>query len=268
MINKYNRNECTTGKIDAVNCEVQYTGRGASGMKSGTCTANEDVKTRVDMYRFLSSVYLYPPREEIIRQITAENSLDELSCLFGEQATEGLRGFASTLNIDTDLALLTQEFMDLFKVPTGRYVTPFEDVYRGAAASGKQGKGPLMGEYAVQVKKMYRQAGIEIEKECLEIPTHIGVELSFMCCLCEMELEAIRKNKAAVSLEQVEAAYVDSIGCHKFQARFLNEHLTEWFPQLGKSIQAKTQSEFYRSLAIITEKFLVQDAASLSDVDL
>ncbi len=267
-MNKSNRNESNTGKIDSVNGEIPYTGKGASGMKMETCTANEDVKARGDMYRFLSSVYLYPPSEEIIRQIMAESSLDELSCLFGEQATEGLRGFASTLNIDTDLALLTQEFMDLFKVPTGRYVTPFEDVYRGAAASGKQGKGPLMGECAVKVKKMYRQAGIEIEKECLEIPTHIGVELSFMCCLCEMELEAIMKNEEAVSPEQAEAAYADSIGYHKFQARFLKEHLTEWFPQLGKSIQAKTKSEFYRSLAIITEKFLVQDAASLSDVDL
>ncbi|MCP5003858.1 MAG: molecular chaperone TorD family protein [Planctomycetes bacterium] len=265
-MNKSNRNESTTGKIDSVNGEVPYTGRGASGMKRETCSANEDAKARGDMYRFLSSVYLYPPSEEIIRQIVAESSIEELSHLFGEQAIAGLREFASTVNIDTDLALLKQEFMELFKVPTGRYVTPFEDVYRGATAGGKQGKGPLMGECAVKVKKMYRQAGTEIEKECLEVPTHIGVELSFMCFLCEKEFETIMKNKLEVSPEQAEAVSVDSINYHKFQVKFLKEHLAEWFPQLSQSIQAKTKNEYYRSLVIITEKFLVQDVAFLSDV--
>ncbi len=44
---------------------------------------------------------------------------------------------------------------------------------------------------------------------------------------------------------------------------FLQEHLNEWFPQLSRSIQARTESNFYRGLALITEEFLALDTAGL-----
>ena len=63
--------------------------------------------------------------------------------------------------------------------------------YRGKMGNDRQARGPLLGECAIRVKRMYRAAGTEMEKTCKELLTHIGVELSFMCFLCEMEAEVI-----------------------------------------------------------------------------
>ena len=212
---------------------------------------------------FFSSVYLLPPNEEILRYIVAKSSLEELTLLFGGKAVADIRKFAATMNIDKELALLKQEYMELFAVPTGRYVTPFEDVYRGNNVDGSQIRGPLLGECAVKVKKMYRQAGSEIEKECKEVPTHIGVELSFMCFLCKMELEVIAGKEADASNDQEKREDTGLIRYRDFQIKFLEEHLNKWFPQLSKSIQTNSRSLYYSSLALITEQFLSQDTAIL-----
>lgn len=232
-------------------------------MKSGDIVGLLDDRARGNMYRFLSSVYLGPPSEDLLHYIAANSTIDELSSLFGEEAVEGLRGFAANVNIDKDIVFLKQEFMDILTVPTGRYVTPFEDVYRGNTVDGKQIRGPLLGECAVKVKRMYRQVGAEMEKTCNELPTHIGVELSFMFFLCEMQVEAATKDEGDWLQVQEKRNNTNYAKYCEIQIKFLREHLNKWFPQLSQSIQTNSRSLFYRSMAAITEEFLDQDAAFL-----
>ena len=98
-------------------------------MKRDASIAHEDAKARANMYRFLSNVYLLPPSKDFLHQIVAKKEfLEELSVLFGKSTVAALREFATTVDIDKDLSSLKQEYLDLFAVPTGRYVTPFEDV--------------------------------------------------------------------------------------------------------------------------------------------
>jgi DMSO reductase family type II enzyme chaperone len=206
------------------------------------------------MYRFLSAVYLRPPTQDLVRQFRETDFLDELSSLFGDESVTALREFSVTARRDEDFADLKREYMDLFAVPMGRYATPFEDVYRGVSVDGKQERGPLLGERAIAVKRLYRQAGAEMDQASKELPTHIGVELSFMAFLCEREAEAIRGGKEEAT---------DSTAYRDLQLRFLQEHLAEWFPRLSQSIQASATSQFYRGLAVITEEFLAQDMGML-----
>ena len=128
---------------------------------------------------------------------------------------------------------------------------------------GRLQRGPLLGERAIAVRRLYQQAGAEMDRACKELPTHIGVELSFMSFLCKREAEAIshEKGDAKPDTEQEETA--DSAKYRKLQIRFLTEHLNDWFPRLSRSIQANAKSRFYRGLARITEEFLAQDTASL-----
>jgi TorA maturation chaperone TorD len=226
--------------------------------------AHQNAKARGNMYRFFSTVYLHPPNVELLHQLVAKKEfLEELSVLFGENAVAALREFAVTVDIDRDLSSLEQEYMNLFSVPTGRYVTPFEDVYRGKTGKDQQIRGPLLGECAIRVKRMYRAAGTEMEKTCNELPTHIGVELSFMGFLCEMEAEAIVNQEGETYYDQTKRESTDFLRFRELEIKFLQEHLNEWFPQLSKSIQTNSRSQLYRSLAIITEKFLGQDTAFL-----
>lgn len=150
--------------------------------------------------------------------------------------------------------------MNVFAVPAGRYVSPFEDVYRGQSATMKW--GPLLGERAVAASRFYREGGAEIDRTCKELPTHIGVELSFMSFLCQGEAAAILRQEEADPNEQIRGA--DSVRYRALQSRFLREHLNAWFPQLSRTIQANAKSTFYRGLARITEEFLARDAAVLS----
>jgi TorA maturation chaperone TorD len=192
-----------------------------------------------------------------------EEFLDELSTLFGEHAVAELRDFAATVSMEEDLPSLRQEYMDLFAVPTGRYVTPFEDVFRGSSAEGKEVRGPLLGERAIAVTRAYRRAGAEMDGTCMELPTHIGVELSFMNYLCEREAAVRRNQDSGAVPERPDEESAEAVRYRGLQSRFLQEHLNQWFPQLSSTIQASAGGPLYRGLAELTEEFLSRDAASL-----
>jgi len=222
----------------------------------------EDVEARGEMYCFLSAAYLHPPTPELLRRIVAEDFLEALASLLGASAVAELRRFAARSHRGGDLASLEQEYMDLFAVPTNRYVTPFEDVYWGTAVDGQARGGPLLGERAVAVIRRYREAAAEMAEACKELPTHIGVELSFISFLCEREAETIRSGGRAP--DEGERVNGTSTRYRDLQIQFLQNHLNVWFPQLNRVIQDCARTGLYRGLARITEEFLRWDAASLT----
>jgi len=218
----------------------------------------QDAEARAQMYGLLSAVFLHPPTGDLLRQITDREFLADLSAFFSREAISELEAFAAGASVEADLGSLRQEYMDLFAVPTGRYVSPFEDVYRGESMDGQPARGPLLGERAIAVRRLYREAGAEMGPECKELPTHIGVELSFMSFLCEREREAVSHDEHCLATGDGAAAR-----CRALQRTFLLGHLNAWFPQLCKAIHAKAKSRLYRALASITEEFLARDAVEL-----
>ena len=228
--------------------------------------ARQEAEARGNMYRFLAAVYLRPPNEHLLERVVDPDFLGELSSLFGVRAVAELSRFSATARPDQELASLRQEYMDLFAVPTGRYVTPFEDVYRGGGVGGeegKPGKGPLMGKWAIAARRMYREAGAQKDESCTELPNHIGIELAFMDFLCAREAKAYSRGEGADPQSQERPESLGPTAYHLLQIRFLQEHLTAWFPELSVSIQANAKSRFYRWIAQITEEFLVLDTAGL-----
>ena len=137
-------------------------------------------------------------------------------------------------------------------------MTPFEDVYRGIRRDGKQERGPLLGERAVAVKVIYREAGAQMDQACKELPTHIGVELSFMGFLCEREAVTIDERDEDECSED-DKARRKATSIANISKNFCSEHLNNWFPQLNQAIQEKAKSHFYRGLAQLTEDFLAWD---------
>jgi len=237
--------------------------RKTTGAIKASSLAYQEARARANIYRFLSAIYLNPPHQGFLDQISKKDFLEELSSLFGGKGVADLKEFATIARFGEDLAALKQEYMDLFAVPAGRYVTPFEDVYQGRAVDSKQKGGPLLGTRAIAVIRMYREAGGEMDGGCKELPTHIGVELSFMNFLCEREASAVGNEKRDTRLDRAKTKGSDSIKYRKLRMRFLQEHLNEWFPRLSQSIQANTKTRFYRGLALITEEFLAWDTADL-----
>ena len=252
-----------TGADSSISPEASSTYREVSGTRRTATSAQQSAEARANMYRFLSAVYLSPIDEELLGRLVDDEFIDELSTLFGEGAVAELRDFAATVSVKDDLPFLRQEYMDLFAVPTGRYVTPFEDVFRGRSADGKEVRGPLLGDRAIAVTRAYRGAGAEMDGACMELPTHVGVELSFMNYLCEREAAARRNQDSGVAPDLEKDKFAESVRYRELQCRFLQEHLNTWFPQLRSAIQASAGGPLYRGLAELTEEFLSRDAAAL-----
>lgn len=236
--------------------------READGAQAAAGSAERLEVARGNMYRFLSAAYLQPPNQDLMRHLADTSLLEHLSALFGEGAAADLKEFAAALSAE-DVAALKQEYMGLFAVPTGRFVTPFEDVYRGKTSENPQERGPLLGLRAIAARRMYREAGAAMDRDCKELPTHIGVELSFMSFLCERRAEAIRNEESGILPDEQAEGAADSFTYRNLQLRFLQEHLNGWFPPLSKCIQAYARSPFYRGLAGLTEAFLAWDTAGL-----
>ena len=225
--------------------------------------ARQDAQARADMYAFLAAVYLRPPTLNLMRYLLAEDFLEELAALFGEEIVADLKKFAADAHPHNNFTAVNQEYMDLFTVPTGRYVTPFEDVYRGIISDGMLKRGPLLGERAIAARRIYRAAGADMDQNCTELPTHIGVELSFMSFLCEMQAAGTQNEEKQIRTDEVKGVAIDCVRYRELQVKFLNEHLNAWFPQLSRSIQSNAKSPFYQGMAKVTAAFLDYDTARI-----
>jgi TorA maturation chaperone TorD len=206
---------------------------------------------RGQLYRFLAAVYLRPPSATLVAPFLDAETLAELADRFGTDAVADLVEFRA--GFDGDYGALDQQYQDLFVVPLGRYVTPYEAVYRDERILGDEVvRGLLMGPSTLGVRALYRAAGLEIAPELRELPDHIGLELACMAMLCDAEAHA---------LEQGDAAAVAR--ARDLQRRLLREHLLQWVPALCARVRAQAQGALYRGLAALTEALLRREAAEL-----
>ncbi|MBI4300505.1 MAG: molecular chaperone TorD family protein [Chloroflexi bacterium] len=206
--------------------------------------AAEVAEARAGVYGFLSNLLLAPPTEAALAKLQEPSFIAGVALGLGVRASsalEALRGGASH-----SLESLVQEHNDLFVVPLGRYVAPYEAVYRGAQEEGDQWiAGPLQGESTLAVLAKYREAGAEIDERFLDLPDHIGMELAFMQLLCELEAEARRR------IDDEETARLTSL-----QVSFLKGHLAVWAPALCQRIREMAKTPLYKGVATLLEAYL------------
>ena len=205
-------------------------------------------RARGQLYRFLAAAFLRPPTESFVAPLLGDGILGELADRFGACAVADLQRFRESF--DGDYEALDQEYQSLFVVPLGRYVTPYEAVYRDERVVDDQVvRGLLMGPSTLDVKALYREAGLEVPAELLELPDHVGIELGCMQSLCEAEARA---------WEGADAEGAERAG--QLQRRLLEEHLLQWVPALCARIRENAPGPFYRGIAALTEVFLRHEA--------
>lgn len=205
---------------------------------------------RGQLYGFLASAFLRPPTARSVSPILDDTVLRQLAEKFGADAVGELERFR--LGFDGGWDGLDQEYQSLFTVPLGRYVTPYEAVYRDErVVDGEVVGGLLMGPSTLAVKAIYRDAGVEVADDVRELPDHIGLELGCMQVLCDAEARA-REEGDGSAVERAQA----------LQRRLLREHIQQWTPRLCGRIRANAPGPFYRGIAALTEAFLGQEAGA------
>jgi TorA maturation chaperone TorD len=146
-----------------------------------------------------------------------------------------------------------QAFMDLFKVPGGKYVTPYESVYRDSRENdGAQVSGLLMGASAIDAQRWYRLGTAEITDQIKELPDHIAVEFGFMAYLSRKEQEffSIRDD-------------IHFRRSREMQRDFLASHILSWFGALCGRVTEKSDHLYFPSLCRFALDFAQRDLASL-----
>ena len=116
------------------------------------------------------------------------------------------------------------------------YVVPVESVYK-AWKEGKDEKGYIMGDPAIEMKKRYGMAGIDIPEMYKDTPDHISLLLEYASLLCE-------------NLEK------------ESRAGFVSGHL-DWVEDLRNDIYQYSENHFYRAVADVTVSFLKGERTNL-----
>ncbi len=209
-------------------------------------------RARAGMYRFFSAAFLETPSKAFVATLSRSDFINELEEVFGDAAVEDLRRFVA--GFQGDYESLDQEFQDLFMVPLGRYVTPYEAVYRDERTVGDTViEGLLMGPSTLAISQLYREAGAAISEDFKDLPDHVGLELACMKFLCEQEARAWEGQGAG-----------DARRMRDLQKRLLHEHLLQWVPALCRRIRENAPGPFYRGIAGLTLAYLRQDAGALA----
>ncbi|WP_260292082.1 TorD/DmsD family molecular chaperone [Sedimenticola hydrogenitrophicus] len=184
-------------------------------------------------YAVLATLYSAPPSAELLESLQAEPLLMESGNAAAEMATEEMIAFleemSSSENIENEL---TAEYTRLFVLPSG--VHPHESFY----LDEKQRVG---GRISVRVQAAYHNAGVQLTKDCLELPDHIGVELESLNFLCGIEEQLWR------------AENIDGLRQNiKHQSDFLAGHLLLWYQPFCARVIQESKSGLYRALAYLT----------------
>ena len=177
----------------------------------------EEALIRANLCKVIAEFFLVPPTRSFLKALAA-------SPLF-PVAVEPGREFGE----------IVQEFHNLFMVPTGPYVFPFESCYEGRTETAP---GRLMGKPAGEVKNYYTHCGFEQASETPELPDHAGVEMSFLQALAEREANAWRRREPG-----------QAAGWCKLYVAFYKDHASRWIPDLCAEVEKRAIHDYQRGFA-------------------
>ena len=194
---------------------------------------------RESLCRFLAACY-YEPGPEFEEEKVFASMLDVAGRLQPELAAHARR-LGAAFAAEQPASLLI-DYTRLFLGPNLIVAKPYGSFWL-------EGEHGLMQESTMAVEKLYAEGGFEIDGEFRELPDHIAAELEFLYLLIYRENEA-RRNSDASALAAITG----------LRRRFLETHLGRWAGPFTAAVSAGAESNFYRELAALTDRFVQIEA--------
>jgi TorA maturation chaperone TorD len=194
---------------------------------------------RADLARLLAACY-YEPGAALAEERVFE-SLVAAAAIVDPELTAPARRLADAFSAASLEALLV-DYARLFLGPVKALAQPYGSVWL-------ETDGGLMQGSTVAVAALYAEGGFEIADEFRDLPDHVAAELEFLYLLL------FKLAQARVSGDGAAASTVDAL-----RRRFLEEHLGAWIGRFGAAVTAGAQTDFYRALAALTERFVALEA--------
>ena len=217
---------------------------------------------RYNLFQLLASTF-YDPTPDFVQQLINGSFLAELQGYFsdlishhavGMEALDPLRAYQAKLSSTDPASLLSElkvEYVRLFLGPGRPVVQPYETFYDEASAgSGK----PLLivSPAAMEVEKVYLEAGLVMITGRREPPDFFPIELEFLYYLCKKESDSW--------------AAGDHIEAKKWRRRelmFIDGHLGKWGPQFCRKVENEARQPFYLAMAHFTRSLLLMKGSNL-----
>lgn len=194
----------------------------------------EDNEMRSKIYRLLKNVFLKPPSQEFL------NYLRELNGINDDKSTpdiaKGLELLRKGANCEPEELALehTRLFIGPYRLPA----PPYESVYR-------TDERLVMQQPTIEIRKAYRNAGLEIKGIHTNPDDNISAELEFMEYLCDKTASSLKNQDSQEATKHIE-----------LQRKFLEEHLNKWIPAFSEDIIENTKQDFYRGAALLLRGFI------------
>lgn len=153
------------------------------------------------------------------------------------QLAGGASDASDTFGVEAGLAYgadevpaLLEEYERLFVGPGQVPCPPYESFWRNDVSIDLWHS--LMGPCTADLRRLYRELGIDVDPAAGELPDHVAVEL-----------EALAYALTRADGEPVAASLV-------------RDHLSVWLPSLCRSVTGQARHQFYRGLAELTVDWL------------
>jgi TorA maturation chaperone TorD len=206
-----------------------------------------DVKRQQgNCFKLLAACFYEPDREMFLQERLCDNLISLLSACGCSTAADAARGMLVALSENSDEEL---------KIEHARlFVGPFELLAPPYGSVHLENKRRIMGDSTMAVKKVYQDAGLNLEEK--EAPDHIAFELEFMHFLCLKEAEAAVKDNNLLVHELAQK-----------QSQFFNALLAPWITDFCSVIRNGCENGFYTALADCLEAFILHESNSLAMIE-
>ena len=208
-------------------------------------------KVRGELYAALS-LYFSLPSEKMLRDLTkdlfshmdgglfdsspdfvsVQESFCQFQALAHTESEKETREAAHRFNV---------EYTRLFLVPSDSRIFLYETMHQ-------KSNELLMGAAAQEVSQIYREDGLALHGTFQDLPDHFTVQCEYLAHM------ARREGKAWIQGEPLQAEIY-----FRRSASFFDRHLGSWGPSLCALILEQAQTDFYRALASLTDKFMAWD---------
>src|SRR3990170_489641 len=194
---------------------------------------------RENLCRFLAACY-YQPGPEFSEEKVFDSMVDAATRIHPDLAAHARR-LGEGFSAEEPESLLV-DYTRLFLGPGPIVAKPYGSVWL-------DGENTLMGDSTMAVQELYHEGGFEMDEDFREVPDHIAAELEFLYLLIYRENEGHRNGDT----EALKAA----AGLRK---RFLDEQLGLWIGPFTAAVKTGAESDFYRQLAELTDRFVKMEA--------
>ena len=195
---------------------------------------------RENVCRFLAACY-YQPGPEFSEEKVFDSMVDAATRIHPDLAAHARR-LGEGFSAEEPESLLV-DYTRLFLGPGPIVAKPYGSVWL-------DGENTLMGDSTMAVQELYHEGGFEMDEDFRELPDHIAAELEFLYLLIYRENEGHRNGEP----EAVKTAA-------GLRRRFLDEQLGRWIGPFTAAVMAGAQSDFYRQLAELTDRFVKMEAS-------